>query len=91
MAIRRPGSRSNMSLLSSGALSVFLLIILIGGHIVIAALVLSSIFGDGGLKAMSIDTDIPAWALVLIVAGAVIMDIWIVTSMRRARKRRLER
>lgn len=91
MAIKTPGSRSNISLLSSGAWSILLLVILIGGHLVLGYLVLSSMLGDGGLKTISTDTDIPTWVLVLMVAGAILMDIWIFQSVRKARQRRLER
>jgi divalent metal cation (Fe/Co/Zn/Cd) transporter len=88
MAIKQPGTQSNVSLLSSGVLAIILLIILIGGHVILGYLVLSSIFGDGGLKSIATDTAIPTWGLVLMVVGAVIMDAWIFYSMRQARKRR---
>jgi hypothetical protein len=91
MAIRRPGTSSNVSLLSSGAWSILLLIILIGGHVVLGWLVLSAIFGNGGLKTIATHTDIPDWVLVLLVLGAITMDAWIFHSVRQARKRRLQR
>ena len=91
MALQRPGSRSNISLLSSGTFSILLLVILIGGHVVLGYLVLSAILGDGGLKTIATHTDIPTWVLVLMVVGAILMDVWIFYSVRKARQRRLER
>lgn len=91
MALRRPGTRSNASLLSSGALTIVLLIILIGGHVILGYLVLASIFGHGGLKAVAAHTGIPAWVLVLLVLGAIAMDIWIFHSVRQARIRKRQR
>jgi|GEM_PF-2305829 len=91
MALRRPGSRSNASLLSSSALAIVLLTILIGGHVILAFLVVASVFGDGGLKTIAAHTDVPGWVLVLLVVGAIIMDVWIAYSMRQARNRKQQR
>ncbi|HXH64014.1 MAG TPA: hypothetical protein VNH42_00735 [Mariprofundaceae bacterium] len=78
-------------MLSSGTFSILLLVILIGGHVVLGYLVLSAILGDGGLKTIATHTDIPTWVLVLMVVGAILMDVWIFYSVRKARQRRLER
>jgi len=91
MALRRPGMRSNASLLSSSALAIVLLTILIGGHVILAYLVIASIFGDGGLKTIAAHTNVPAWVLVVLVVGAIIMDVWIAHSMRQARQRKKQR
>lgn len=91
MALRRPGMQSNASLLSSGAVAIVLLAILIGGHVILAYLIIASIFGDGGLKTIAAHTDVPAWVLVVLVVGAIIMDVWIAHSMRQARQRKKQR
>jgi len=88
---RKPGSRSNASLASSGAWLALGLVVLIGGHLVLAYLLVNSLFGSGGMNVVVTHIDIPHWLLGLLAAGAIVMDSWIVYSLRRAGRKAMER
>lgn len=91
MGLRRAGSRSNATLLTSGGLAIALLVILIGGHVILGYLILSSFFGNGNMGTITTHTSIPTWVLWLMVLGAIAMDGWILYSVRKARKQATER
>ena len=88
---RRPGSRSNASLLSSGAWVTLGLTILICGHVALVYLLVTSLFGSSGMNVVTNDTTVPHWMLGLLAAGAVIIDSWIVISLRRAQRKAMQR
>lgn len=91
MGVRTPGSRSNLTLLSSAGLAIIALAILIGGHVILIYLIYSSMFGHGSMKNIMTSSGMPGWLLWLVVLGAIAMDAWIFYSIRRDRKKANER
>ncbi len=91
MALRPPGSSSNVDFLIYGSIMVLQLIVFIGGHAVIGYLLLGQ-FGIGkGMPAVVEFTGLPGFALWLLMLATIAMDIWVVYHKRLERKKNLER
>ncbi len=91
MALKPPGSRSNLQLLLTLVWTGAMLTILIGGHVVIGYLLLSAMTDGGGMKAVQALTQLPAWTIWLWMVAAVALDGWIVWHARKQRRKDLER
>ena len=91
MALRPPGSRSNIDLLIFGALAMVQVILLIGGHVLVGYVLLEN-FGIGkGMADASKLTGLPVGALWLLIAATLVMDGWIFYHKRLERKKALQR
>lgn len=91
MALRPPGSRSNVDLLVFGAFAMVQVLLLIFGHVLVGYVLLGN-FGIGkGMADVVEATDLPAGALWLLIAATLIMDAWILYHRRQERKKIMER
>ncbi|RME84059.1 MAG: hypothetical protein D6771_04990 [Zetaproteobacteria bacterium] len=77
MALKPPGTRSNLALLASAAWLFMQLVVLIGGHVVIGYWLLGLFGYVGTLAELAADYGAPVWALYLLAAGAIALDGWI--------------
>jgi len=92
MALRPPGSRSNIDLVIFGALAMGQVLLLILGHVLIGYLLLGHLFSLGkGMPDVVEATGLPAWSLWLLIVATVAMDGWILQLKRQARKKALQR
>jgi hypothetical protein len=91
MALKPPGSRSNLQLLVTLAWTAAMLVGLIGGHVIIGWLILSPLIGGSGMKGVLGLTHLPAWGVWLWMLAALALDAWIVWHIRQERKEALRR
>lgn len=85
--LKPPGTRSNIALVFSSAITILSLLILIGGHLLIALEIYFQIHQGGSLHAIATYLMIPEWSLWLTIALALLMDGWIFYSERASRKK----
>lgn len=91
MALKPPGTRSNLQLVVTLAWTGVMLVGLIGGHVIIGWLILSAVFGGSGMKGVLALTHLPAWGVWLWILAAIALDGWIAWHIRQDRKKALER
>ncbi|MFQ5582591.1 MAG: hypothetical protein ACE5F3_08220 [Mariprofundaceae bacterium] len=87
MALRRPGSTSRIDLLTTGFWAILMLVVIIGGHVILAYLMI----GSGGMEKVVEFTGLPAWLMWVMLLGAIGLDGWIAYTIRKERKKILER
>jgi len=87
--IRQPGTASNITLLTSGVLTIIQLLFLIGGHLLLAFEIYFRFFGSGkeSLKGIADLLSLPEWSLWVTIGIALLMDAWIIYHDREARKK----
>jgi len=91
MALKRPGSRSNVQLLITAFWAGTMLLILLGGHIIAGYLILAS-FQDGEcMKKVTEFTGLYEWLIWVWILAGVGLDGWIFHNIREDRKKALER
>ncbi len=91
MALKPPGSRSNLALLVSALWTSVMLVLVVGGNGVLVVIVLGWFGIGGGLEMLAEQTMWPHWTLVALAVLGVIVDGWIFWHHRMQRKRALER
>jgi len=91
MALRPPGSSSKVELLIYGSLLALQLSVFIGGHAIIAYLLLHKFdIGEGMPRVMEF-TGLPAGLIWLLILGTIAMDAWVVYHHRLERKKIMRR
>ncbi|MFQ5356000.1 MAG: hypothetical protein ACE5DY_05865 [Mariprofundaceae bacterium] len=85
--MRQPGTSSTWGLLISSLQVGAGLVILIGGHLIMACQLW--FWGDekSGLSIVAEATGLPDWILWLVTLAALAMDVWIAMSARRQKKK----
>ncbi len=91
MGLRPPGSRSNIELLTYGSAMLLQLGLFIGGHAIIAYLLLHQLGIGQGMLAVTEATGLPEFAVWLLMLATLAMDGWIYHHKRLERKKALER
>jgi len=89
--LKAPGTRSNLTLITSGISSAFMIVILVLGHLVVGLQLFAWLTDRSGMQGLSEFTMLPMWSLWLAVALALLMDIWIVISARKERLKKTQR
>lgn len=82
---RSYGKRSNIDMLSSSMWTLLQIVILIGGHVLIASHIWLRIQGHDASARVSELTGLPAWAQILAMLATVGLDIWTTLHSRRQR------
>jgi len=91
MALRPPGSRSNIDLVTYGALALVQVLLLISGH-VLAGYIIMGHFGIGkGMADILEFTGLPEWSIWLTITATIAMDAWIIYLKREERRKALKR
>jgi hypothetical protein len=91
MAIKQPGTTSHIALLITLSWSLVMVLILIGGHLVLAFLAYSKITGGKGIEEVAAFTSLPTWTLWLSIVAALALDGWILYHQRKDRQKALKR
>jgi len=91
MAIKQPGTASRTAFLTTMFWSLIMVVVLIGGHLVLAFLLYSDVTGGKGMEEVAEFTSLPTWSLWLSVVAAVALDGWILYHQRKDRKEALSR
>jgi len=91
MALKTPGSRSNIQLLVTGFWAGAMLLILLGGHIIAGYLILASLLDWNGMKNVTEFTGLHEWLIWVWILAAVGVDGWIFYNIREDRRKALER
>ncbi len=91
MAIKQPGTTSSTQLITTLFWSLLMVIILIGGHLVLAFLIYSNFTGGKGIEEVAAFTSLPTWSLWLSIVAALALDGWILYHQRKDRKEALSR
>lgn len=89
--MRKPGTRSNASLLTTAAWTLMALTVLIGGHVLLLILLWDSLKTHSGMAGLASYTGLHQGAIWLWIAAALGMDIWVAINARRQRKKALKR
>jgi hypothetical protein len=92
MALRPPGSRSNITLLISSLWTIVSLLLLIGGHLVLALLLyVKFIQQSGGMEHIAKFTGLEPVYLWASIGIALALDVWIAVSSKREREKKIRR
>jgi len=91
MALKPPGSRSNVQLLITGFWASAMLLVLLGGHIIAGYLILASFQAGEGMKTVTEFTGLNEWMIWIWMLAGVGVDGWIVYNIREDRRKALER
>jgi len=91
MAIKQPGTTSNIQLLITLFWSLVMVVTLIGGHLVMAFLIYSKFTGGKGIEEVAEFTSLPTWALWLSIVAALALDGWILYHQRKDRLKAFKR
>lgn len=91
MALRPPGSRSNIDLIIYGALALIQVLLLISGHVMVGYLLMGHFEIGKGMADILEFTGLPEWSIWLTIAATMAMDIWIIHLKRQERKKALKR
>jgi len=92
MALKPPGTRSNLELLISSVFVLAQLALLIGGHLVWLYVLLNWLVGYGdGMAGIVAETGLPEGAVVALMAATLALDAWIVYHHQKQRKKALRR
>lgn len=91
MALRRPGSASRITFLTTAFAALVMVVVLIGGHLVLGFLAYSKITGGAGMEEIAKFTGLPAWSLWLSIIAAIALDVWILYHQRQDRLKALRR
>jgi len=87
MTLYRPGQRSNITFLTSSIFTIALLTIIIAGHLLIIFDLWFYFTKNTGMEEISAFTGLPEALLWLSVVAALIMDVWVVTHMRKGHQK----
>jgi len=91
MALKPPGSRSNIQLLITGFWAGAMLLILLGGHVIAGYLILASFFAGGDMNNVTEFTGLREWMIWIWILAGIGLDGWIFHNIRKDRKKVLER
>jgi len=91
MALRPPGSSSNVDFLIYGSIMVVQLIVFTGGHAIVAYLLLAQLGIGKGMEAVVEFVGLPSSVIWLFVLATVAMDAWVIYHKRLERKKALSR
>lgn len=91
MALKQPGSRSNIQLLITAFWAGAMLLILLGGHIIAGYLILASFFDGEGMKQVIEFTGLQEWLIWIWMLAGIGLDGWIFHNIRKDRKKALKR
>jgi len=91
MALRPPGSRSNLELLIYGSLMLLQLAVFIGGHAIIGYLLLHNFDIGKGMPAVVKFTGLPAGLIWVFILLTIAMDLWVYYHHWVERKKALAR
>jgi len=91
MALRPPGSRSNIDLVIYGALALVQILILISGHVLVGYLLMGHFEIGNGMEDILEFTGLPEWSIWLTIAVTMAMDAWVMYLKREERKKALKR
>jgi len=91
MALKRPGSTSNITFLVTAFWALAMIATLVAGHLVLGFLLYANITGSGGMKEISDFTSQPIWALWLSIVAALALDGWILYNQRQDRLKAFKR
>jgi len=88
---KQPGTTSRFSLIVSSVWIGLGLVVLLGGHAVLAYSLWAWTQDESGMQTIAELFSLPLWLLWLSLLGALAMDGWIVYSIREDRKKALRR
>ena len=91
MALKRPGTSSNITFFITSFWALVMIAVLVAGHLVLAFLLYAKVTGSSGMPDIAKFTGMPSWALWLAVVGALALDAWIFYHHRKDRKEALRR
>ncbi len=91
MALKRPGTTSNVSFLTTAFWALAMIVVLVAGHLVLAFLLYATITNNGGMADIAKFTGMPTWALWLSIVAAIALDGWILFHDRKAKKKAMQR
>ncbi|MDX8403038.1 MAG: hypothetical protein R8K54_01345 [Mariprofundaceae bacterium] len=91
MALRRPGSTSNITFYITAFWALVMIAVLIGGHLTLGFLIYSKVTDGGGMEAVAKLADLPTWLLWLSIVAALVLDGWILYHQRQDRLKALKR
>jgi len=91
MALKRPGTASRFTFLTTSFWALVMIAVLVAGHLVMAFLLYAKVTGNTGMEEIAKFTDIPIWSLWLAVVGALALDGWIIYHQRLDRKKTMKR
>ncbi len=91
MAIKRPGTTSNITFFITTFWALVMITTLVAGHLVLGFLIYSNITDGGGMKAISEFVSLPTWLLWLSIVAALALDGWILYHKRQERLKALKR
>jgi len=87
MALKSPGTRSNLQLLITTSWAAAMLLILLGGHIIAGYLALASFQDEDGMKKIIESTGLYEWVIQAWILAAIGLDAWIFHHIRKDRKK----
>jgi len=91
MALKRPGTASNLTFFITSFWALVMIVILVAGHLTLAFLAYAKFTGSSGMPDIAKFTGMPPWLLWLAVVGGLALDIWIIYHQRLDRKKALKR
>ncbi|MDT8377037.1 MAG: hypothetical protein RQ867_09940 [Mariprofundaceae bacterium] len=91
MAIKQPGTASQVTFLITAFWALVMVAVLVSGHLVLAFLAYSKFTGGKGIEEVAAFTSLPAWALWLSIVAALALDGWILYHQRKERQKALKR
>jgi len=91
MALKRPGTASRLTFLTTTFWALVMIAVLVSGHLVMAFLLYAKVTGSTGMEEIAKFTSMPTWSLWLAMIGALALDGWILYHQRLDRKKALKR
>lgn len=89
--MRKPGTRSNASLLTTAAWTLISLTVLIGGHVLLLLLLWDSFETHSGIMGLADYTGLHKGIIWLWIIAALGMDIWVSVNARKQSKKAMQR
>lgn len=91
MALKRPGSQSNLLFAIGMFWAGVMIAVLVAGHLVLAFLIYSSMTGGKGMEEVAKFTSLPTWSLWASIFAALALDAWIAYNHYKERREILRR
>ena len=91
MALKRPGTASNLTFLITSFWALVMIVVLVAGHLTMAFLAYAKFTGSAGMPDIAKFTGMPSWLLWLAVVGGLALDAWIIYHQRLERKKVMRR